>query len=274
MGYVIGIDIGGSTTKIVCLDGEKKDVVHYTVRAGDPITSAYGAFGKLTSENRIALKDIDHIMCTGVGASFLSSDIFGIPLTPVNEFTAIGLGGKYASGFERSIVVSMGTGTAFVSVEKDHIQHICGTGVGGGTLLGLGKTMLGATDYSHIIDMAKAGDLANVDLHIGDISRVDISNMSAKITASNFGKVSDTATHNDLALGILNMVLQTVGIIGMQAAKLRNMDKIILTGNLSQISIGKELFDRMQDLYGVEYIVPDKADYATALGAALYTGEQ
>ena len=44
MGYIIGIDIGGSTTKIVGLkDG--KLVSHDIVRAGDPFTSAYGAFG-------------------------------------------------------------------------------------------------------------------------------------------------------------------------------------------------------------------------------------
>ena len=50
MGVVVGIDIGGSTTKIVGFD-EKKNLIHpMFVTADDPITSIYGAFGKFTDE--------------------------------------------------------------------------------------------------------------------------------------------------------------------------------------------------------------------------------
>ena len=38
----------------------------------------------------------------------------------------------------------MGTGTALVAAEGDHAEHILGTGVGGGTLLGLSNRMLKA----------------------------------------------------------------------------------------------------------------------------------
>ena len=78
MSSIIGIDIGGSTTKIVGLrDGV---IVGATmVRASDPVTSAYGAFGRFLEEAGLKLQEIDRVMCTGVGSSFLKDNIYGIP---------------------------------------------------------------------------------------------------------------------------------------------------------------------------------------------------
>ncbi|MDP4153305.1 MAG: hypothetical protein Q8865_07715 [Bacillota bacterium] len=45
MGLVIGIDIGGSTTKIIGIK-DKEIISPIQVRATDPIASLYGAFGK------------------------------------------------------------------------------------------------------------------------------------------------------------------------------------------------------------------------------------
>ena len=52
MKIVVGLDIGGSTTKIVCMRG-KEIVASEIVRAGDPVTSAFGAVGKLISATHI-----------------------------------------------------------------------------------------------------------------------------------------------------------------------------------------------------------------------------
>ena len=60
MSVIIGIDVGGSTTKIVGfrVDGEKRELIApQFVRANDPITATYGAFGKFTDENRISIKE-------------------------------------------------------------------------------------------------------------------------------------------------------------------------------------------------------------------------
>ena len=62
---VIGIDVGGTTTKIVgfrkTAQGEKELITPQFVRATDPLTSIYGAFGKFTAENGLELADIDRI---------------------------------------------------------------------------------------------------------------------------------------------------------------------------------------------------------------------
>ena len=74
---VIGIDVGGTTTKIVGFreneKGEKELIAPQFVRATDPLTSIYGAFGKFTSENGLELGDIDRILMTGAGSSTVFS---------------------------------------------------------------------------------------------------------------------------------------------------------------------------------------------------------
>ena len=62
MSVIIGIDVGGSTTKIVGLrkDGDKVSLIKpQLVRANDPITATYGAFGKFTDENDLKISDIE-----------------------------------------------------------------------------------------------------------------------------------------------------------------------------------------------------------------------
>ncbi len=50
---VIGIDVGISTTKIVGIDESGMVVSPIRIKATDPITSLYGAFGKYLHDNKI-----------------------------------------------------------------------------------------------------------------------------------------------------------------------------------------------------------------------------
>lgn len=269
MGYTVGIDIGGSTTKIVGLR-EGKLLSGLMVRAGDPITSAYGAFGKFLSTNGLTLENVDRVMYTGVGSSFMQDGIFGIETQKVDEFISIGLGGRYISGCGDAVVVSMGTGTAMVSVRGDDIRHVGGTGIGGGTLLGLCRKLIGSQNIEHIVELAEQGDLGKIDLFIGDITNTKLSNMDLQTTASNFGKIDDAARPEDFAVGVLNMVFQAVGTFSGMAAKACGTKNVILTGNLSRISMMRPLLDMLELLYDVKYIIPDNSDFATAIGAAVY----
>ena len=266
---IIGIDIGGSTTKIVCID-HGKIMMPMQVQANDPMTSVYGAFGKYISENNLSIKNIGKIMVTGVGSSYIKEDIYGIPTTHVTEFTALGLGGLFLTNLDNAIIVSMGTGTAFVKADDKGIRHIGGTGVGGGTLLGLSSKLLDIKEFESLVTLCKDGSLENVDLAVGDISKTQVSMMPHNITASNFGKISDYATKNDIALGLVNMVFQTIGIMAVFACRIDNTKDVILCGNLSTIPEAKDIFDGIKVLHGVNFHLPQKAEYATAIGAALF----
>ncbi len=274
MGVVIGIDVGGSTTKIVGFRQTKDTrelISPLFVRATDPITSIYGAFGRFTAENDLELADVDRVLMTGVGSSYVQKPIYSLRCDSVPEFRAIGLGGLYLSGLSRAIVVSMGTGTALVYAEegKDP-KHLGGTGVGGGTMVGLSKKLLGLEEMEHIERLAEDGDLANVDLRIGDISRRDVSlSMADNMTAANFGNLSDLASGADIARGLFNMVFETVGMLSIFAARDYGVRDIVLTGNLSSISLARPTFDALSSLFGVNFIIPDSSRFGTVIGTAL-----
>ncbi len=274
-GTVIGIDIGGSSTKIVGFYPGGELIEPLYVKANDPLTSAYGAFGRFTVENSLSLSDIDRVMMTGVGASFITSPIYSLPCKPVSEFRSVGLGGLYLSGLDEAIVVSMGTGTAMIhakrlpdgSVSSDYLG---GTGVGGGTIVGLSRKMLGIDRISHLEQLCAEGDIEKVDLKIKDISKLgSYDSINADLTASNFGRLSDLATPNDIALGIVNMVTETVAMLSVFAARGHNVKKIVLTGNLTRIAPVRKAIEKLGDSFGVDFIIPARSEFATVIGAAL-----
>lgn len=276
---VIGIDVGGTTTKIVGFqtkeNGERILIAPQFVRATDPLTSIYGAFGKFTSENQLELCDIDRILMTGAGSSVITNGIYNLKCISVPEFSGSGIGGLYLSGLEEAIVVSMGTGTAInhakrIAADKYEIKYLGGTGVGGGTLVGLSRKMLGLDSVEHIEQLAKDGNLDNVDLRIKDISRNhNYHGINENLTAANFGKVSDMATPADLALGISNMVAETVAMLSIFAARAHATKDIVLIGNLTTIEPIRAVFESLGDSFGVHFIIPENAQFGTVIGAAL-----
>ncbi len=279
MKNVIGIDVGGSTTKIVGfkenMKGERELISPLLVRATDPITSIYGAFGKFICENELSINDIDKVMITGVGASHMSKPLYSLDCEKVPEFTAVGLGGLYLSGLDEAIIVSMGTGTALVHAKKENnstsINYLGGTGVGGGTLLGLTKKMLGIHSIEHIETVAQNGNLDKIDLRVKDISKdASYTGVNENLTAANFGKLSDLADASDIALGLANMVAETIAMIAIFAAKGRNIKNIVLVGNLTTIKPVRDVFSNLNDDFGVNFIIPENATYGTVIGAALY----
>lgn len=279
MHVVIGIDVGGSTTKIVGFREEagKRELIEpMFVRATDPITSIYGAFGKFTSESGLALSDIDRVMITGVGSTYVSTPLYGLRCLRVPEFSCVGKGGIYLSGLSDTIVVSMGTGTAFIHATKDGLcDYLGGTGVGGGTLIGLSKKMLGMDNIDHIEQLCAEGDLGKVDLRVGDMSdHALFPEINHDLTASNFGKVSDLASRHDLALGIANMVSETIAMMAIFAARSYNIKTIVLTGNLTTIKPVREVFDSLESHFGIRFMVPEKAQFGTVIGAALSRVEE
>ncbi len=273
-GIVIGIDVGGSTTKIVGF-GKKAEnwelIAPLFVKATDPITSIYGAFGKFLFNNDLALSDIEKVMITGVGSSYINKPIYDLPYQKIEEFKANGLGGLYLSGLDRAIITSCGTGTALVYAEQGtEPLYLGGTGVGGGTLMGLSKKMLGMESIQHIEQLAETGSLSNIDLKIKDISRNDIvPGFGDTMTASNFGKLSDLATKNDIAKGLLNMVYETIGMISIFAARNYDIQDIILTGNLSSVAYSEEVFATLNKMFDMRFQIPENSRFGTVIGAAL-----
>ncbi len=274
MSVVIGIDVGGSTTKIVGFDktdDSNKLINPLFVRATDPITALYGAFGKFTEQNNIELNDIEIVKITGVGSEKITKPIYGLPCQRVPEFDCIGLGGLYLSGLDEAIVASLGTGTALIYARRgEAMEYLGGTGVGGGTLIGLSKKMLGMDDIEHIQQLAMEGDLDNIDWRIGDLNKKDLlPGAPEKLTASNFGNISDIASRADVALGIVNMVYETIAMVARFAARSYNLRDIVLTGNLTTLQQAPEIFRSLNAMFDLNFMIPENAQFGTVIGAAL-----
>ena len=275
MSVVIGIDVGGSTTKIVGIrieNGKKELISPQFVRANDPITATYGAFGKFTDENRLSISEIDKIMMTGVGSAYIKHDMYGLDCVRVPEFNCIGKGALYLSGMDEALAVSMGTGTALVHAKAGaDPKYLGGTGVGGGTLLGLSKLLLRAESIEHIEEYAESGDLGKIDLRIKDLTASDtLSELSRDLTASNFGNVSDLAGKEDVARGVFNLVFESIGMISVFAARQCGVKDVILTGNLTRLAFAREKFEEFNRLgYGVNFKIPTLSEFSTVIGATL-----
>lgn len=268
MGIIIGIDVGISTTKIV---GIKNNKVSAPIRitAADPITSLYGAFGKYLHDNDIDLSDVEHVMLTGVGAAYIDQPIYGLPTSKSQEFIADGLGARFESKLDHTIVVSMGTGTSFVKCDGEEMKHIGGIGVGGGTLAGLARIMLNTSDIAQVATLAKQGNIRNIDLTIGDISPQPLPGLPMDTTASNFARAQSDASKEDIAAGIIKMVLQSIGSAAWLASLGSDIRDFVLIGNLSLLPQCKEVFPALEKLYDIRFHIPKYSQYCTAIGAAL-----
>lgn len=263
---IVGIDIGGSTTDAVILDNGNINVV--TIEANDPIAAAAGALGKLIETCGLPLSKLSRVAATGAGSRALGDTLFGLPVTKVNEFDAIGIGGTSLAEKDNALVVSLGTGTAIVSVNQGKIAHVSGTGLGGGTLRGLSRHMLGVSSLETLEAMAERGDLTRVDLTVRDIAGGAIGDLPPGTTAANFGKITSDATADDKALAIMNMIVEVVSVLSIAAARASGQHDIVLTGKLTRIFRFMQQAKRRTFVFGGGFIIPDHADYATAIGAA------
>lgn len=270
MGIILGIDIGGSTTKVVGLRADGGMISMLRVRAEDQVTSLYGALGNYLTRNKLRLSDVRRVVLTGVGASHVEGDIYGLPTCRVDEFSASCAGALALSGQERGVVVTMGTGTAFLWAEQDGtVRHLCGSGIGGGTLGGLCRKLVDMERFGQIKRLAEQGDLSHVDLTIRDLSKNAAATLDPDMTAANFGNLAEDAAPADLAAGVVNLVLQAIGTMTVLACQSCRTDTVILTGSVTTLSQVRPNFQLFEKLYGIRYIVPENATFATAIGAGL-----
>ena len=266
---VIGIDVGISTTKIVGIDEKGMVISPIRIKATDPITSLYGAFGKYLHDNKIKLDEVEHVMLTGVGAAYIDEHIYGLPTSKSEEFIADGLGAKYESKLDRMIVVSMGTGTSLVKCDGENIKHIGGIGIGGGTLAGLSRIMLKTADIKQITNLAKDGDVSKINLLIKDISAKPLPGLPMSAVASLFSNAKTNASREDIAKGLIWMVLQCIGSATILSSLESGIKDFVLIGNLSLLPLCREVYPAMEKVYGVRFHVPKYSEFCTAIGAAL-----
>ena len=154
------------------------------------------------------------------------------------------------------ISVNIGSGVSILKVSsplpKD-IQRVAGTIMGGGTLIGLSKLLIGIDDYNEIINLAQKGNYHNIDLSNEDIYGKDSKKNSnePEIPISSFGKVYHYVSDNkksyqkeDIALSLLNMICLHITQIASLVAKKYNINNIYFYGNFTRSSFAISLLNK------------------------------
>src|SRR5262249_33964336 len=161
-----------------------------------------------------------------------------------------------------------GTGTALVSVHGEKIEHVGGTGIGGGTLLGLARHLLGVTRLDTLERMAAHGDLSHVDLTVGDIAGGPVGIVPANATASNFGNVRPDPPRRTKPRPPFNGVAEVIWPGSMRAAGAGQHHAVGRTDKLPRVQPRRERIEAARPRRGENFITPPYAEYATAIGAA------
>jgi type II pantothenate kinase len=273
------IDFGISNTDAVAeLDGEMRYWTRVSTGGTDgAVVRAILASGGLDPAR------VSHIAVTGGRHALLPRAVGDLSVVPVPEVMAIGRGGQ-ALGMQDgddpshpTLVVSAGSGTAVVSARGSLYAHITGTGVGGGTLLGLSRLLLGTTDISTIDAMAMRGDPNGADLALRDVVTGPIGALPPDATAVNFGRIArleNAASPDDLAAALMTLVGQVIAVTAINAARAERIDRVVLIGHMADMPSFRRVIAQVGAYYGTEVTLPTHAGFGTALGAWLHGWER
>ena len=128
----VGIDFGISFTDLSILDESKPKFISFDSKELS-VSNISKQIHKLVN-----FDDVEFIGVTGGKHYDLPSKIAGIELSHANEIDAISKGTNYLTkNDKKKLIISSGSGTAFVLSDGNMISHAGGTGVGGGTIVGL-----------------------------------------------------------------------------------------------------------------------------------------
>jgi type II pantothenate kinase len=214
----IGLDIGGSLTKIVYtiknriflenfateniqeilvflenLIDSKQVKFEYVVTTGG---GSYKFFEKLNAifavKNSIDVIKRDEMECLIYGLDFLINDvqnevfIMDHETEQINHLKKIDIKYPY-------MLVNIGSGVSVIRVDGPNCQfkRVGGSALGGGSLWGLLSLLTECKDYDAMLKLSETGDNTKVDMLVGDIYGTDYNNIGLKSTtiASSFGKV-------------------------------------------------------------------------------------
>ncbi len=194
------------------------------------------------------------------------------PIVKVDEITAIGLGGLHLADKKQALVVSAGSGTAMIAARGHHTQHTTGSAVGGGTLQGLGKLLLGTSDAQQIDHLAQRGNSNVPDLTLIEATGGALGQLPADANAVNFGRFArpgTSATREDIAAALVVMVGQVIAVIAINAARAEQLDDIVVVGHLVDLPSVRKVLDTVAGYYGASIVIPPRPGFATALGALI-----
>lgn len=275
----LSIDCGLSNVKLA-----------YATARGNVIgTATYPSRGPVDAEHLRAILAANHqqpadfarIVVTGGQSARLPDQVDGVALTKIGEIEAAGRGGLALVRDEllrqaprSALVVSCGSGTAMIAARRTEVRHSTGSAVGGGTLAGLGRLLLGTSNVFEIDVLAQRGDPSRLDLTLLDATGGTFATLPADATAVNFGKLADAErsaeySREDLAAALVTMIAQTIAMVAINAARAERLQAIVLVGFLPSLPSMARQLNRVAGWFGARMVLPARGGFATAIGALI-----
>ncbi len=247
----IGIDIGATLTKVV------EDSKLYRLATGKPLDTVRKIVGE---------RDVD-LRLTGCMALELPDRIGKAVAVKIPEFEALAIGARVLSGMNDGILATVGTGTSVIRISDG--EHLGGTGIGCGTLLGLSELLLNVTDADAVSRMAEVGDARKVNLLVGDICPLPPGHLLSDVTASNFAKPLKNGefTRNDVAAGLYSLVGEAVATLASFLSKKAGFDFVLYAGGGMVDPVLKSVIERTTQFWGLRPVALPEPLFVGAIGA-------
>ncbi|GAA0342820.1 type II pantothenate kinase [Bacillus carboniphilus] len=262
----IGIDAGGSLLKLAYLENNRYHYKQFPIQDLDQAVS----WVQLTAPQAT-------FKVTGGKASIVQQKLTGADVKIVPEFDAVCLGTKEMIIHEKHyfhdfMIVSMGTGTSFYLMKENQYERLFGSGIGGGTLLGLGQLLLATRDFQQIVELAKKGERNSVDLLVKDLYEGEEPPIPGHLTAANFGKPDlSQSPVEDVAAALFQMIGETMVLLGKQFAAPHQVQKFVYVGGtISHNPPLQKVINSFDSMLQHESIFLQNGTFAGAVGALVY----
>ena len=142
-----------------------------------------------------------------------------------------------------NITSNIGSGVSILKVSSgEKYERVGGTLMGGGTLIGLSKLIIGIDDYDKILELASRGNYENVDITKKDLIKEKDDENSENNIIGCLGKVQDyildgkknELKKEDIALSLLNMICSHISQYSVLYAEKNNIDTIYYFGTFTK----------------------------------------
>jgi type II pantothenate kinase len=159
-----------------------------------------------------------------------------------------------------------------VAARRGAASHVTGSAVGGGTLQGLGRLLLGTPDSAEIDRLAMQGNANAADLTLVEAVGSAVGKLPLDANAVNFGRLASEAvdlSRPDLAAGLVRLVGQVIAVIAINAARSEGLARIVVTGHLVDLPSVRRVLAEVAGYYHADISVPSRPGIGTAVGALM-----
>lgn len=172
---------------------------------------------------------------------------------------------------DRFVLTNCGTGTSIHCISPSGQSRTGGSGVGGGTLIGLAGLLTGESDYGALMRLAAEGKRDRADLTVAHIYEGARPPIPGDLTASNFGRAlenSQQITDADKVAAVIGMVAETITSLTLFAAREAKLDTAVFIGStFADNPVMQNTVRRYCTLFSVNPVIPENGRYSGAVGA-------